>query len=60
MNAAKMYPVVAVTVMLAIGVAYMIFLVSTWSQLQHDRTARYARIDEILDTVKLNTDKPAE
>lgn len=46
---AKLLPIAAVLIMLAMFVAYMIFLVYTWQQLQRDRSAAMAKVDGILD-----------
>lgn len=54
--------VVGICLMCAMFVAYMIFLVSTWQQLQTDRRAAMSRVDQIMDrmpTVKDDSDKPA-
>ena len=57
MDAKKVTPYVSVIVIVGIGVAYLVFLTFTWSQLQRDRSQRYARIDEALDRLpKTNND----
>lgn len=46
-----MVPIVAMVVIVAIGVAYMIYLAATWAQFQRDRASAFARVDEILDRI---------
>jgi hypothetical protein len=48
----RLLPIVGVVVIIAIGVAYMIFLASTWTQLQTDRRNAYAKVDAILDQIE--------
>ena len=50
-EAIKLAPVVAMVVIVAIGVAYLLFLAATWTQLQRDRTSAFAKVDEILDRI---------
>lgn len=45
----KLVPVIACLVLVAMFVAYMIFLIYTWQQLQRDRSAAMAKVDGILD-----------
>lgn len=47
-TAAKTHMIIAIVVII-MGAAYLIFLAATWTQLQHDRRASFARVDEILD-----------
>lgn len=55
----KVVMVTATAVMVVAGVAYLLFLAFTWSQLQHDRSARYSKVDELIDKVSLVKEKPA-
>lgn len=54
----KLVPVIACLVLVAMFVAYMIFLIYTWQQLQRDRSAAMARVDGILD--RMPTGKGAD
>lgn len=38
----------AILMIVAIGVAYFIFLYASWNQFQQDRAARDSKIDELL------------
>lgn len=45
----KIIPLLACIALVAMFVAYMIFLVYTWQQLQRDRSAAMAKVDNLLD-----------
>lgn len=47
----KLLPLFAMLALVAMFVAYMIFLVYTWQQLQRDRTVAMAKVDGILDRI---------
>jgi hypothetical protein len=48
-----MHPnVVASLIMVAIGVAYMVYLAVSWKQMQQDRIERLNAVNTILDRVK--------
>lgn len=59
-NAPRLAPIVAMVVIVAIGVAYLLFLAATWTQLQRDRTAAFAKVDEILDRIPREKVIPGE
>jgi hypothetical protein len=48
MNPAHLTPWVTLIMIVAIGVAYFVFLYASWNQFQKDRGARDAKIDEVL------------
>jgi len=53
--------IIAIGIMLAMFTAYMIFLTFTWQQLQNDRRAAFAKVDDLIDRLpKVPGDKPAE
>lgn len=45
----KIVQAVAIGVMLAIGAAYMFYLMKSWEQFQVDRITRDEKINELLD-----------
>lgn len=45
----KIVQSVAIGVMLAIGAAYMFYLLKSWEQMQHDRQERDEKINALLD-----------
>lgn len=48
----KAFQLVAISVMVIVGAAYMVFLVKSWEQMQIDRMTRDEKINELLDAVK--------
>ena len=44
----KLPPIVAVCAIFLMAAAYMLFLYASWQSYQNDRTARDAKIDELL------------
>lgn len=45
----RLVTIIAICVMLAIFVAYMIFLTYTWQQVQRDRSIKVAKFDAAVD-----------
>lgn len=56
----KTVRLIAVGVMLAIGAAYMFYLVKSWEQLQMDRLTRDQKINELLDAVRASRPAPVQ
>lgn len=54
----KLITATAVTVIAVAGVAYLIFLIYTWNEMQKNYAMRYQRVDDLLD--KATNAKPPE
>lgn len=52
----KLTPWVTLCMITLIGVSYFVFLYATWMQFQRDKTARDAKIDDLLERIP----KPAK
>lgn len=56
----RLVPMIAIVIIVAIGVAYLLFLAATWHQLQTDRSASFAKIDKLLDRIPVKPAEPQE
>lgn len=54
------FQLIAITVMVVAGAAYLVFLAASWNQMQADRVVRDRKINDLLDTLKPREDVKAD
>jgi hypothetical protein len=58
MSITQLTPIMAICIMIAVGVAYFVFLAATWNQFQSDRRMRDTKLDELLDRLPKKVQEP--